>query len=42
MLRYTYIACLIVTKKDCVLCEVRAGAEESQASSRMMASSNDV
>jgi hypothetical protein len=33
MLRYTYTACLIVTEKDCVLCEVRDDAEESQASS---------
>ena len=28
MLRYTYTACLIVTEKDCVLCEMRADAEE--------------
>jgi len=28
MLRYTYIVCLIVTEKECVLCEVRADAEE--------------
>jgi len=29
MLRYTYTASLIVTEKDCILCEMRADAEES-------------